>query len=171
MHNLVIAVNSNEDPDRQVLKLSMYPEISSMSGQRLLTTTPVKHGTKMRKLNTTSQTKAVQSYLLRNVDCYNADQNSLSPLASQAFPTRGRQEKVCGKTSKEWYHYLRSVTPTNPSSHQRSPYKLASDYESINQRPNTTRMVATGHPCKRVGKLYMGYAGTANIALSRQSTL
>ena len=103
MHNLVIAVNSNEDPDRQVLKLSMYPEISSMSGQRLLTTTPVKHGTKMRKLNTTSQTKAVQSYLLRNVDCYNADQNSLIPLSSQAFPIRGRQEKVCGKTSKEWY--------------------------------------------------------------------
>lgn len=161
-------MNSNEDPDRQVLKLSLYPEISSMSGQRLLTTTPVKHGTRIRQLSKKSQTKTVQSYLQRNMDCFDAERDCLAPT-----PRLGNEasEKVCGKTAKQWYQYLRSVTPNTAVSTEPSSSRQATDRDTINHRPNTTRMVPTGHPSKRVGKLYIGYAGAANIGLCRQQTL
>lgn len=174
------SVNTNEDPDKQVLKLSMYPEISlsssAPSGQRHLTTTPIKYGgssnKQVMKLQKKSQTKVVQNYLNRNLADYDSEKDSVAGISGHR---NLKPEKVCGKTAAEWSHYLRSPTPRASGSESTFPstqYKLGSDGDQEHHRPRTrnTRLVVTGHPSKRVSKLYVGYtAASANIHLSRQS--
>lgn len=89
---------------------------------------------------TNSQAKVVQRYLSKNLS---------QTFDQEHWLTTALHDKVYKKMKDDWSAYLKNLGPNNYE-------KYSHHISGSPQRPNTVRLVATGLPKRRIGRLHIG---------------